>query len=211
MRVSRGVQRWVAIALIILIGVVYVVLVNLAPAQSHQPIVWVAVPQSDFTTFPASSSGPQVPHFGQIGVQPTTSPAAPSGTPVPSLATFGTGPVPSDVASPKATRTRPAPTVKPRTAHPPGRYLTAGWATMTDTACAAAGAGVRLAFKHAGLAWRGQPVRVWYGKQHADTTLCDWCACGDRHGGPTVLDLPPWMWASFGKDPGVIWIRVERL
>ena len=199
--VSRGVQRWVIIALVILGLIVAAILSR--PVASVTPTVWVAVPPSDFTTFPASSSGQPMSGAG-VGVADRTSdqgvrtePTAPSGTPVPS-------------PSPSARTRHTAPTLKPRaSAIPrPGHYLTAGVATMTDTSCAAAGPALRNAL---GTNWRGTAVRVWYGKQHADTTLCDWCACRGRPGGPTVADLPPWMFRRFGVAPGVIPVRIERL
>ena len=125
--------------------------------------------------------------------------------PLPSYSSAVMTATPGPVATPKPKRT-------PRPALGHGQLIAKGVATMTDTRCAAAGPAVRIALDHKfGLHWRGQRVRVWFGARAADTWLCDWCACRVRPGGPTVIDLPPWMFRAFGQRPGVIPVRVELL
>jgi hypothetical protein len=51
---------------------------------------------------------------------------------------------------------------------------------------AAAGPALRAAL---GKHWRGKTVFVCVGKRCAKVRLTDWCACGDRNGVPTVIDL----------------------
>jgi hypothetical protein len=40
-----------------------------------------------------------------------------------------------------------------------------------------------------GPGWRGRMVAVCTGGRCVRVTLADWCACGPRHGSPTLLDL----------------------
>jgi hypothetical protein len=51
---------------------------------------------------------------------------------------------------------------------------------------AAAGPALR---ERLGAHWRGSTVSVCYGSRCLDVWLTDWCACGDRHGRPTLIDL----------------------
>lgn len=59
--------------------------------------------------------------------------------------------------------------------------------------------------------WRGSIVRVCAGDRCVDATLRDWCACGDRRGVPTLLDLSP---AAFRRlaplSRGVVAVTVHR-
>jgi hypothetical protein len=51
---------------------------------------------------------------------------------------------------------------------------------------AAAGPALRAAL---GKGWRGERVRVCSGGECVTVRLTDWCACGPRHGTPTLIDL----------------------
>lgn len=57
--------------------------------------------------------------------------------------------------------------------------------------------------------WRGSTVRV-CAESCITVTLSDWCACGDRNGQPTLLDLSRADFAKLG-DPsrGVLAVTVE--
>jgi hypothetical protein len=63
-----------------------------------------------------------------------------------------------------------------------------GWATYYayHKGQAAAGPALRRAL---GAGWRGMTVTVWNGARHVTVRLTDWCACGPRHGVPTIIDL----------------------
>jgi hypothetical protein len=69
----------------------------------------------------------------------------------------------------------------------PDRRTLRGYATWYRTAglVAAAGPALRRAL---GRGWRGQRVTV-CAERCVRVTLADWCACGPRHGRPTLLDL----------------------
>lgn len=83
-----------------------------------------------------------------------------------------------------------------------------GWATYYDaprSSDAAAGPALRRAL---GRHWRGSTVQV-CASSCVVVRLTDWCACGKRHGIPTVLDLDDQAFASIGKlSSGVIRVRV---
>ena len=69
----------------------------------------------------------------------------------------------------------------------PGHRLR-GYATWyaADGLIAAAGPALRRSLGHG---WRGQRVAVCLSGRCVRVTLADWCACGPRHGQPTLLDL----------------------
>jgi hypothetical protein len=73
----------------------------------------------------------------------------------------------------------------PMQAH--GSYLISGKATHYPacSGCAAAGPLLREAIGD----YIGKRVRVTYQGRHVDVTLVTSCACGDRNGQPTVIDL----------------------
>jgi len=89
--------------------------------------------------------------------------------------------------SPTPTGTRPATTTRPRTASPP-RHSLRGVATWfrSPAGVSAAGPNLRATL---GPGWRGMTVRVCAGDRCALTVLGDWCACGPRPDGPTLIDL----------------------
>ncbi len=63
--------------------------------------------------------------------------------------------------------------------------LSAGLATWYDTPGLTAAAGPEL--RHGD--WRGSFVTVTHAGRSVTVQLTDWCACGDRNGEPTLLDL----------------------
>jgi hypothetical protein len=65
---------------------------------------------------------------------------------------------------------------------------TRGWATYYAYHEGQAAAGPALR-KMLGANWRGMTVTVWNGARHVTVRLTDWCACGPRHGEPTIIDL----------------------
>lgn len=72
---------------------------------------------------------------------------------------------------------------------------------------AAAGPALRRAL---GPNWRGQRVRVCAGGRCVTVTLNDWCACGDRGGRPTVIDLDRRSFAALAPPSrGVINVEVH--
>jgi hypothetical protein len=72
---------------------------------------------------------------------------------------------------------------------------------------AAAGPALRAALGHD---WRGQHVRVCSGGRCVTVELIDWCACGPRHGVPTLLDLSDDAFRRLAPlDAGVIDVRVS--
>lgn len=68
-----------------------------------------------------------------------------------------------------------------------------GWATWDPgqgQGHAAAGPALRAALG-GDPAFRGTVVTVGKGNTTVTVVLDDWCACGDRHGDPTIIDLDP--------------------
>jgi hypothetical protein len=65
-----------------------------------------------------------------------------------------------------------------------------GWATHYPAASPTDGAAGPDLRAMLGKGWRGQWVRVCHGSECVRVQLRDWCACGDRHGKPTLVDLP---------------------
>lgn len=89
----------------------------------------------------------------------------------------------------------------------------ATWYHAPSKQDAAAGPVLRRAL---GPGWRGSWVRV---SRVADgqvrtvtVVLSDWCACGSRHGQPTLLDLDDQAFADLAPlGSGVITVRWERI
>lgn len=91
-----------------------------------------------------------------------------------------------------------------------------GWATWYDAPSkqdAAAGPALRRAL---GRDWRGSWVRVSRiagGEvRTVVVVLSDWCACGPRHGSPTVIDLDDRAFDALGSlGEGVIRVSIEEI
>lgn len=82
-----------------------------------------------------------------------------------------------------------------------------GYATWYDDGpghYAAAGPALRVGD------WRGRVVQVCAGSSCTTVRLTDWCACGARHGVPTLLDLSREAFAELA-DPsqGVVMVTVS--
>ena len=84
-----------------------------------------------------------------------------------------------------------------------------GWATHYAyvEGQAAAGPALRRAL---GSDWRGSTVYVTQGGDTIKVVLTDWCACGDRHGTDTVIDLDKRDFAKLASlGTGVISVTVS--
>jgi expansin (peptidoglycan-binding protein) len=58
---------------------------------------------------------------------------------------------------------------------------------------------------------RPYPLRVCRGDRCVTVIVRDFCACGDRHGRPTVIDLSPAAFSELAPlSRGVISVRLER-
>ena len=138
----------------------------------------------------------------------------PSPTPIPGLHEYAVPlrPVPSPTLTPTAPPTpRPRATAAPRpTKHTDTLGGVATWhATGRDGFYAAAGPALRRAI---GPNWRGSHVLVArYGTtKGVEVVLNDWCACGDRHGYSTLLDLSDEAFRALAPlSRGVIRVAVD--
>lgn len=86
-----------------------------------------------------------------------------------------------------------------------------GYATFDpgqrSTHDAAAGPALRLKL---GPHWRGQWVTVHHAGRSLRVRLSDWCACGQRHGRPTLIDLDDSGFALLApRSEGVIEVSIE--
>jgi hypothetical protein len=81
-----------------------------------------------------------------------------------------------------------------------------GWATYFDAKAGTAAAGPLLRSGD----WRGRIVTVCAG-ECVVVRLTDWCACRNRHGKPTLLDLAKSDFARLvPPSQGVVWVAVGR-
>ena len=150
----------------------------------------------------------EAPHIAALRVDdrgwgtPSWTAGAASAYPTPGVT--APGPPPSSRAAPGTLRavTRPA------------SARLSGWATYfaAPNGTAAAGPALRRLI---GAGWRGTWVVV-CGQDHrgcATVRLTDWCACGDRRGLPTLIDLDFDTVARLGWDTGdgVYRVQVEPL
>ena len=88
--------------------------------------------------------------------------------------------------------------------------LARGWATYYayHRGQAAAGPALRRAL---GARWRGKRVTVCADGTCLRVRLTDWCACGDRHGDPTIIDLDSRDFARLASlGTGILKVRVTR-
>lgn len=85
-----------------------------------------------------------------------------------------------------------------------------GLATYYDapsSSDAAAGPGLRAFL---GSGWRGSWVTVHADGRSVRVQLTDWCACGDRHGQPTLIDLDDRAFARLAPlSRGVVAVAIE--
>ena len=101
----------------------------------------------------------------------------------------------------------PSPTTgtRPASVEPVADRKALGYATWYATGSPSwAAAGPEL--RHPG--WRGSSVTVSGPAGRVRITLGDWCACGKRHGVPTLIDLPP---AAFQRVCGSLSLGVCRV
>ena len=140
------------------------------PTQSRQasaPRPAQIIPPARWGSGEADPARTEVPTL-RPSATPTTSSGAAS-------ATAALHPVPSRA---------PKPTKRPvRPAH--GLSGVATW-FRAPKGTAAAGPALRASL---GKSWRGSVVRVCSGGRCVRVRLTDWCACGPRHGQPTLVDL----------------------
>jgi hypothetical protein len=81
-----------------------------------------------------------------------------------------------------------------------------GWATYFDAKSGTAAAGPLLRSGD----WRGRVVTVCAG-ECVVVRLTGWCACGSRHGKPTLLDLAKSDFARLAPpSQGIVWVTVGR-
>ena len=158
-------------------------------------------PPSVPDTSPAPPTDPQA-----DAPSPSTLPQTPAPT-LPPLGSAG----PSPAAWGRSTATPPAPTPKP-SPQPKrrGRSIT-GLATYWVAQGAAAGPLLRRLL---GPHYVGRHIRVWVdGHGPVLLRVTTSCACGDRPGGHTVVDLPRWALFSLGlgTGPGVYHVVVQEV
>ena len=85
--------------------------------------------------------------------------------------------------------------------------LQSGYATWYDTPGLTAAAGPEL--RHGD--WRGSLVTVTHAGRSVTVQLTDWCACGDRNGEPTLLDLSASAFRRLAPlSKGVIEVEVTK-
>lgn len=133
---------------------------------------------------------------------PSTS-AAPGPSPLPVVA-IDTRVVPRRVV-PDRRPLRDISTPKPVVPRGTGLRGVATW-FAAPSGTAAAGPALRAVL---GPGWRGQRVSVCAGERCVTVRLADWCACGPRHGAPTLLDLSDDAFAQLAPlSRGIVRIRI---
>jgi len=144
-----------------------------------------------------------------VGWHPYPDPV-PGGVPLPAAANAASegpsGPTSSMPVSPEQARTE---ALGAMVEGEIGTVLLGGWATWYDDGdglYAAAGPVLRDVL---GKGWRGQRVTV-CADACVRVVLSDWCACGERHGDPTLLDLSP---AAFRRlaplSAGIVRVSID--
>jgi hypothetical protein len=142
-------------------------------------------------------------------------PPAPSPTPIVGLHEYAAPLRVAPTASPKPDRASRSKS-RPEATHTRawsgrGTIRVRGYATWYATGpsglFAAAGPTLRRAL---GPGWRGSRVLVCHSRACVEVKLIDWCACGARHGVPTVLDLSDEAFAEIARlGSGVVRVVVE--
>lgn len=87
-----------------------------------------------------------------------------------------------------------------------------GYATWYRTGLhhAAAGPHLRHALRVRFGTWRGRWVSVCRQGTCVRVKITDWCACGPRHGRPTLIDLDRRDFARLASPSrGVLWVQVR--
>jgi hypothetical protein len=88
--------------------------------------------------------------------------------------------------------------------------LTQGYATWYDDGPGLYGAAGPALRESLGANWRGQTVDVCSDGRCVTVKLSDWCACGARHGKPTVIDLSPQAFKQLRPlSAGVITVQIK--
>ena len=95
------------------------------------------------------------------------------------------GKQPASTEAPATAKPSPGKTPRPAVRPAHGLRGVATWYAASK-GTAAAGPALRAAL---GKDWRGDRVRVCSGGECVTVRLTDWCACGPRHGTPTLIDL----------------------
>ena len=95
------------------------------------------------------------------------------------------GKQPASTEAPATAKPSPGKTPRPSVRPAHGLRGVATWYAASK-GTAAAGPALRAAL---GKDWRGDRVRVCAGGECVTVRLTDWCACGPRHGKPTLIDL----------------------
>jgi hypothetical protein len=116
---------------------------------------------------------------------------------------------PREAKAPAASVIRPDPSPSTKVTKHKSRLVAAGAATYYRwlPGQAAAGPALRRAL---GKDWRGSRVLVCRATRCVSVVLSDWCACGARHGVPTVIDLDVRVFARLApKSLGVIPVTVR--
>jgi hypothetical protein len=202
--VATWAAAWIAIAAAVAAGVlvgsllVHVILPEPAHAASRsaplEPLRSGGVTMKRTPTLPSRAG---------LSGQPERAKAV---TPAP----YPAGPVPGRITpSPSPIGMRPASVETPPPATPRG-HVVSGVATYfaSPSGVSAAGPALRAAL---GPGWRGTRVTVCAGVRCVVTVLGDWCACGPRPGGPTVIDLDDNVFAALAPlSRGVIRVTVAR-
>jgi len=103
------------------------------------------------------------------------------------------------------------PVPSPAVVRAAGAFQIRGYATWHATGrnglYAAAGPALRRAL---GPGWRNELVLVVKGRKAVQVRLSDWCACGRRHGEPTLLDLSDEAYDYLGRlSSGIMHVTVE--
>ena len=179
--------RTLAFLAVLLAGTL--ILLSLAATSAHTGSAWRALPESDFATMVPAVPG----SAGAVGgYSPTVGPQSwsPSSTPP-------SGPIFSPTAKPVST-SRPCCASSTVTAK--------GWATYQP------GTGLWGSPSQLVYDWTGSHVRVCGPLACRSIETRGWCACGERHGERTLIDLSEEAFAVLCGDlsAGVCRVEVSR-
>lgn len=210
---------WTTVATAVAIGIVAGALVVLAihpgAVAASRPAQQADSPQlpGEMTTEGRRTALPLPDFAGRTG-QPDSHPGAPTAQPVLGRITPSptTGKRPASTEAPETAASLSGIASMPAVDDAEARTAAGtiyGIATWFDSPAgvSAAGPNLRAAL---GPGWRGTTVTVCVGDRCVVTVLGDWCACGPRPGGPTVIDLDAYLFARLAPLPtGVLPIEVS--